>query len=652
VVIESVRPEVDGGRFPAKTVIGQRFVVEADIFAEYEPIISGVLLHRREKETQWRETPMQPAGEDHYDAAFVVEELGTYYYTVEAWIDFFETWRRLLRRKVAARQDVNAELQIGAGYVRGAAARAAGQDRKHLEEAADRIAGKRPARERARTALADRLWALVHRYPDRSRATRYDRDLRVTVDPPKAEFSAWYELFPRSWASEAGRHGNFRDVEAVLPYVAEMGFDVLYLPPIHPIGRSHRKGKNNSLRANPTDPGSPWAIGAEEGGHKSIHPELGTLADFRRLVARAKEHGLDIALDIAFQCSPDHPYVKERPKWFRRRPDGSIQYAENPPKKYEDIYPFDFDSEDWRGLWEELKSVFVFWARQGVHIFRVDNPHTKPFRFWQWVIAEVKREYPEVMFLSEAFTRPRLMERLAKSGFTQSYTYFAWKTKKDDIQDYFRQLTSAPLKDYFRPNAWPNTPDILTEYLVTGGRPAFFVRLVLAGTLCSSYGIYGPAFELGEHIPAHPGSEEYLSSEKYELKRWDIERKDSLRETITRLNAIRRENPALQSNGSLTFHPSDDENIICYSKRTKDARNIVVTAVNLDPKRARSAAIELPLDEWGIDPRRAFVVEDLLTGGRDRWRGKQRQLRLDPNTSPAAIFVLSGNSVGSEHASA
>ena len=652
VVVESVRPEVDGGRFPAKAVIGQRFLVEADVFAEYEPIVSSVLRYRRDGEAEWRETPMQPAGEDHYAGGFIVDQLGVYYYTIEAWIDRFETWRRLLQRKVEARQDVSGELQVGTTLVRDAAARARGSNRKRLEATAARIGGERPARERVRAALGGHLAALMSRNPDRSRSTRYDRELRLTVDPPKAVFSSWYELFPRSWAAEPGRHGTFRDVEAVLPYVAGMGFDVLYLPPVHPIGRTHRKGKNNSLRAKATDPGSPWAIGSEEGGHKSVHPELGTIADFRRLVKRSKEHGLDIALDIAFQCSPDHPYVKEHPEWFRRRPDGSIQYAENPPKKYEDIYPFDFETADWRALWDELKSVFVFWVEQGVHIFRVDNPHTKPFRFWEWVIAEVKRDYPDALFLAEAFTRPRLMERLAKSGFTQSYTYFAWKTKKDDIREYFAELTSVPLKDYFRPNAWPNTPDILTEYLVRGGRPAFVVRLVLAATLSSSYGIYGPAFELGEHTPAQPGSEEYLNSEKYELKRWDIDRKDSLRGLITRMNTIRRENRALQSNERLSFHPASDEGVICYSKRSDDARNIVLTLVNLDPRHARSAVIELPLEEWGIDPKRPFPVDDLVNDGAGRWRGRRHELRLDPKASPAAIFRLSGKTVEQQHASA
>jgi starch synthase (maltosyl-transferring) len=421
-----------------------------------------------------------------------------------------------------------------------------------------------------------------------------------------------------------------------------MGFDVLYLPPIHPIGSTHRKGKNNALKAKPDDPGSPWAIGSPEGGHKAVHPELGTLEDFRRFVKVAGRLGLRVALDIAFQCSPDHPYVKEHPEWFKLRPDGQIQFAENPPKKYEDIYPFNFETEDREGLWEELKSVFLFWAKQGVHIFRVDNPHTKPFAFWEWVIAEVKREVPDAIFLSEAFTRPRLMERLAKSGFTQSYTYFAWKTTKEDITEYFKRLTSPPLSDYFYPNAWPNTPDILTDYLVKGGRSAFIARLVLAATLSASYGIYGPAFELREHTPAEPGSEEYLNSEKYELKRWNIGRSDSISPWITQINAIRRENAALQRNESLRFHPVDNENIIAYSKRTQDAGNIVVALVNLDPRKTHSGAVALPLSDWGLDGRRSFVLEELLSGDTVQLSAKQLRVTLDPKLNPAMVFRVSG----------
>jgi starch synthase (maltosyl-transferring) len=643
VVIENVRPEVDGGQFPAKAIVGEPLTVEADAFAEYEPIVTCVLRYRREG-GRWTEVRMQDEPDDHKRGHFTPRQLGTYYYTFQAWIDEFETWRRALTRKVEAKQDVTTELKIGASLVLQAAARARGDDAKPLSDAATSM-NTNGGKDTVRLALSDETAQLMGRYPDRSRATRY-RELTLTVDPRKAVYSSWYELFPRSWAKEPGRHGTFRDLEAVLPYVAGMGFDVVYLPPIHPIGTTHRKGKNNALTAGPDDPGSPWAIGSPEGGHKSIHPELGTLADFRRFVKAAGNHGLDVCLDIAFQCSPDHPYVKEHPEWFKLRPDGRIQFAENPPKKYEDIYPFNFETEDRKGLWEELTSVFLYWAGQGVHIFRVDNPHTKPFAFWEWAIAEVKREYPDAIFLSEAFTRPRLMERLTKSGFTQSYTYFAWKITKDEITDYFTQLTSPPLSDYFRPNAWPNTPDILTEYLVKGGRAEFIVRLVLAATLSASYGIYGPAFELGEHVPAAPGSEEYLNSEKYELKRWDISRSDSLRDLIAKVNAIRRGNPALQTNERLEFHPVEKGKLICYSKRTEDSRNIVVTIVNLDPRRKRSASVELPLACWGIRAR-SINAENLLTGERARVRsGKGMQVTFDLS-NPAMIVRLEGGSAAS-----
>jgi starch synthase (maltosyl-transferring) len=641
VVIENVRPEVDAGRFPAKAISGQPFEIEADAFAEYEPIVSCVLRYRREGE-DWTEIRMQDEPDDHKRAGFTPNQLGIYEYTLEAWIDEFETWRRALTRKVEAGQDVAVELQIGAAMVSAAASRASGAAAGRLASAAARIGDGERTREGARLALSDEVARLMARHPDRSRATRY-RELRLIVDAPKALFSAWYELFPRSWAKERGRHGTFRDLEAVLPYVSGMGFDVLYLPPIHPIGHTNRKGKNNALTAKPNDPGSPWAIGSSEGGHKAVHPELGTLEDFRRFVKASGKQGLDVALDIAFQCSPDHPYVKEHPEWFKLRPDGRIQFAENPPKKYEDIYPFNFETEDRTGLWEELKSVFLFWAEQGVHIFRVDNPHTKPFAFWEWTIAEVKREVPDAIFLSEAFTRPRLMERLVKSGFTQSYTYFAWKTTKEEIAEYFTQLTSPPLSDYSRPNAWPNTPDILTEFLVKGGRSAFIARLVLAATLSASYGIYGPAFELREHTPAEPGSEEYLNSEKYELKRWNIGRSDNLSGLIAQINAIRCENAALQDNERLRFHLVDNENIIAYSKCTEDADNVVLTLVNLDPRRTHSGAVALPLSDWGLEGRRSFVLDELLSGDTVRLSAKQLRVTLDPKVNPAMIFRVSGD---------
>jgi starch synthase (maltosyl-transferring) len=644
VVIENVRPEVDGGRFPARAIVGKRVVVEADAFAEYEPIVTCVLRYSREGD-DWVETLMAAEPDDHFRGGFTPKRLGIYHYTLEAWINDFETWRRALTRKVEARQDVAVELQIGAALVSAAAARATAGDAERLAALASRIAGGERPREGARVALSDEVAKLMARHPDRSRAARYP-ELALTVDPPKAEYSSWYELFPRSWAEKRGRHGTFRDLESVLPYVSGMGFDVLYLPPIHPIGQTHRKGKNNALTARPDEPGSPWAIGSSDGGHKSVHPELGTIDGFRRFVKSAGKHGLEVALDIAFQCSPDHPYVKEHPEWFKLRPDGRIQFAENPPKKYEDIYPFNFETKDRDGLWNELKSVFLFWAGHGVHIFRVDNPHTKPFAFWEWCITEVKREVPDAIFLSEAFTRPRLMEQLAKCGFNQSYTYFAWKTTKRDLTEYFENLTSPPLSDYFRPNAWPNTPDILTEYLVKGGRAAFIVRLVLAATMSASYGIYGPAFELREHTPVEPGSEEYLNSEKYELKRWNIARADSLSPWTTAVNAIRRGNKALQSNESLQFHAVDNENVIAYSKRTEDGSNIVITLVNLDPRKTQSGVVDLPLREWGLPRRAWFVVEDLLGGEIVQCSGQQLRVSLDPKVNPAVIFRLNGVAKG------
>jgi starch synthase (maltosyl-transferring) len=451
------------------------------------------------------------------------------------------------------------------------------------------------------------------------------------VDPVKARFSSWYELFPRSL-------GTFRDVIAHLPYVAELGFDVLYLPPIHPIGATARKGKNNAVAAAPGDVGSPWAIGAREGGHKAIHPELGNFDDFALLVEKANELNISIALDIAFQCSPDHPYVKAHPKWFRRRPDGTVQYAENPPKKYQDIYPFDFESEEWPELFDELKSVFEFWISKGVKIFRVDNPHTKPFALWEYVIPGIKASHPEVIFLSEAFTRPRIMHRLAKVGFSQSYTYFTWRNTKQELTEYLTELASEDEREYFRPNLWPNTPDILHATLQQGGRAAFIARLVLAATAGASYGIYGPAFELMEHVPREPGSEEYLNSEKYEIKRWDVDRADSLRTLIARLNRIRKENPALQSDWSLKFHGIDNDRLICFSKKEGD--NLVLVIVSLDPRYVQSGWTSLDLDELGLSSDQSFQVDDLLGGGQYAWRGARNYVELNPHALPAHVLRI------------
>lgn len=643
VIIEKVTPEVDAGRFPAKRIVGDRVVVEADVFTDGHDVVRALILYRKAGADKWTEAPMRPLVNDRWRGEFPVTEMGRYEFTIEGWVDQFHSWQRDVRKKMEAGQDVSIDLLAGANLVEAASRRAPSEsDRNILQSAAADLrsiagdSGSVPADGPLSEELAD----LVERYPDRRLATQHERVLQIVVDRKRARFSSWYELFPRSCAAEPGRHGTFRDVEARLPYVASMGFDVLYFPPIHPIGRSYRKGKNNTLVAGPDDPGSPWAIGAEEGGHKDILPELGTLEDFRRLLAKAREHGLEVALDLAFQCTPDHPYVKEHPEWFRHRPDGTIQYAENPPKKYQDIYPLDFETEQWRDLWDELKSVVRFWIDQGVRIFRVDNPHTKAFPFWEELIQEFKQEYPELILLSEAFTRPKVRYRLAKLGFNQSYTYFAWRNTKYELTQYLTELTQSEIRDYFRPNLWPNTPDILTEYLQHGGRPAFMARLVLAATLGASYGIYGPAFELCENQPREPGSEEYLNSEKYEIRYWELSRPDSLKDLIARVNAIRKENPALHEEWNLRFHNVDNDQLICYSKRTRELDNIILVVVNLDPHHTHSGWVELPLEDFGLDARQPYQVHDLLTDARYLWNGPRNYLELNPSVVPAHIFRL------------
>ncbi|HET9210820.1 MAG TPA: alpha-1,4-glucan--maltose-1-phosphate maltosyltransferase [Thermoanaerobaculia bacterium] len=639
VVIDKVRPEIDGGRFPIKRVVGETVEVEADAFTDGHDSIACRLLWRPESQAKWNETEMEALPNDLWRAEFTVSEQGRWLYSVIGWVDHFKTWRRDLRKRVDAGQDVALDLRVGAALVREASRRAAQArkkaDARVLAGLADDLEADKDQEVRLLLALDDELAALMDRYADRRFATLYPHELGVVVDRVKARFSTWYEMFPRSCGPE-GKHGTFRDCEKRLRYIAEMGFDVLYLPPIHPIGTAFRKGKNNSLTPEPDDVGSPWAIGSAEGGHKAVHPELGTLADFRRLLKKAAEHGLEIALDLAYQTSPDHPYVREHPEWFRKRPDGTIQYAENPPKKYQDIYPFDFETEAWRELWEELKSIVDFWVGEGVRIFRVDNPHTKAFPFWEWMIGEVKREHPDVLFLAEAFTRPKIMYRLAKLGFTQSYNYFPWRNQRWELVEYFTELNQTDVKEYFRPNLWPNTPDILTEPLQIGGRPAFVQRLILAATLGANYGIYGPPFELMEHLPRERGSEEYLDSEKYQLRRWDLGRPDSLREMIALVNRIRRENPALQADHSLRFHAAENEQILCYSKAAGD--NLIVVVASLDPHYTQASWIALDLEEMGLEPDQQFQVHDLLTGARYLWHGSRNYVQIDPHQVPAHIF--------------
>ncbi len=664
VVIENVEPELDCGQFPIKRIVGEMVRVEADVFADGHDGVRARLLWRREAESGWQAIEMDPKGNDRWQGEFRVREIGRYVYTIAGEIDRYGTWRSDLKKRVEAGQDLEIPLRTGALLLEQVALEASKKDAAQLREWAARlyqVEGHRPADSAAAMVMLEgetgqQIENTVKRYHDLALQTIYGRELGVVVDREKAGFSTWYELFPRSWSSVPGKPGTLRDVASRLEYVAEMAFDVLYLPPISPIGTSFRKGKNNAPEAALGDVGSPWAIGSKEGGHTAIAPELGTMKDFLLLVERARQLGLEIALDIAFQASPDHPWVTEYPEVFKKRPDGTIQYAENPPKKYQDIYPLDFESSQWMKLWDELKGVFTFWIDKGVYIFRVDNPHTKAFPFWEWVIDELKTEHPEVLFLAEAFTRPRVMERLAKLGFSQSYTYFTWRNTKQELTEYLRQLTDSPLQEYLRPNLWPNTPDILAESLKAGGLPAFKSRLVLAGTLAANYGIYGPAFELGENIPIKPGSEEYLNSEKYEIRSWDLNAPDTLKPLIAKLNRARLGNKALQTNRGLHFHSIDNPQLICYSKQATglestgdptgdqagravaEESNTILVVVNLDPVLVQSGWVTLDLDVLGLDANDRFEVDDLLADRQYLWQGARNYVELRPKEIPAHLF--------------
>jgi starch synthase (maltosyl-transferring) len=640
VIIEGVEPEIDGGRFAIKRSVGEEIRVEADIAADSHDVVAAILLYRYESETAWKAVFMKSLANDRWQGSFRVNAVGRYRYTMQGWVDRFRTWQRDLRKKAAAGQNVSIDLMVGSELINGAADRAKGVDATTLKGWAELLLSDKSMKEKTLLALDRNLGRLASRYPDRTHATLYEKSLPVIVEPLQARFSTWYEMFPRSCTGEIGRHGTFKDCENRLPYIAEMGFDVLYLPPIHPIGQTYRKGKNNTPQAGPDDPGSPWAIGSAKGGHLAVHHRLGTLEDFRRFVDKAKEFGITVALDLAFQCSADHPYVREHPEWFHHRPDGTIQFAENPPKKYEDIYPINFETDNWQALWNELLDVVRFWIDQGVRIFRVDNPHTKPFAFWEWLIGEIKKDWSEVVFLGEAFTRPKVMYRLAKLGFSQSYTYFAWRNTKWELEQYFTELTRTKVREFFRQNLWPNTPDILTEYLQVGGRAAFMIRLALAATLGASYGIYGPAFELCVNRARELGSEEYLDSEKYEIKNWDLERPENLRDFIARVNRIRKENPALQNDWSLRFHAIDNEQLICYSKHTEDFSNIILAVVNLDPHHTHSGWMQLPLAEMNLDPHQPFQMHDLISGARFLWNGPDNYLELNHQNMPVHIFRL------------
>ena len=643
VVIEKVSPELHGGKYPAKAVEGGRLSVEADIFVDGADTVSAELCFRPSGLDEWQRSPMVSQGNDQWQGSFTVGLPGRYEYTIEAWVDHFQTWKKGLTKKIEAGQDVSLDLQIGAIFVKEGVSRAGKTDAAKLSEFAALLCSKDKDKAAA-AALEGTLEELMTSNPDKSCATVYEKTLGLTVEQKKAGCSAWYEFFPRSWSTKPGKHGTFKDCNRLLPLIAGMGFDVVYLPPIHPIGYAKRKGKNNALVAATDDPGSCWAIGNKDGGHKAVHPELGTIKDFTAFVATAEKLGISVALDIAFQCSPDHPYVKEHPQWFKWRPDGTVQFAENPPKRYEDILPIDFESADWQNLWIELKSIFLFWIDKGVKIFRVDNPHTKAFPFWEWAIASIREEHPDTVFLAEAFTRPKLMARLAVVGYSQSYSYFTWRNNKHELQEYLLELTSSPLKHFMRPNFWPNTPDILHEEFQTGDRNRFIIRMVLASTLSSNYGMYGPAYELCEYLPVPGTKEDYLNSEKYEIKQWDLDRPGNIRAEITRINRIRKENSAFQQTNDITFvrieasPGQENEQLMGYLKRSDDGSNSILTVVSLDSSNTQGGWLRFPLELFNMPHDSQFKVEDLLSGNHYDWNGEWNYVAVNPWIMPAHIF--------------
>ena len=639
VVIENLQPLLDGGHYPIKRVIGEDLVVEADIFKDGHDVVAAVLKWRVVGKRACRETPMSFVDNDRWRGVCTLYDEAIHEYTVEAWTDTFRSWQSEFEKKFEAGvSDLRSEAMEGAAIVEAAAKRARNRaDRERLLEFSEQIS-KGANSEVYAIAQSPELEVLMATYPDRSDATHYGPAPRVVVDRQAALFGAWYEFFPRSAEGRGDPGSTFRDCLPRLDDANAMGFDVIYFPPIHPIGHTNRKGRNNSLICEPGDPGVPWAIGSEAGGHKAVEPSLGMLADFDWFQQEVQKRGMEIALDFALNCSPDHPYVKEHPEWFYRRPDGTIKYAENPPKKYEDIYPLNFRCENWRELWAEIKSIVLFWAERGVRIFRVDNPHTKPVAFWEYLITGVRDKYPDTIFLSEAFTRPKMMKALAKAGFNQSYTYFTWRNSKRELIEYFTELTQTEMSEYFRPNLWPNTPDILPFVLQEGGRPAFMIRVLLAATLSPLYGIYS-GYELCEN-EALPGREEYLDSEKYQFKQRDWNAPGNIKDWITRLNKIRKQNRALQLYTNLRFYHAENDAILFYGKMTAARDNIIFVVVNLDPHRKQNSFVDVPIEQFGYIGGDEYRVQDLLSGATYTWRGRRNYVELDPNIQPAHIFLV------------
>ncbi|PYL41195.1 MAG: alpha-1,4-glucan--maltose-1-phosphate maltosyltransferase [Verrucomicrobia bacterium] len=639
VVIENLQPLIDGGRYPIKRIVGEDLVVDADIFKDGHDVVAAILKWRVLGKRPWRETPMNLVDNDRWRGVCTLYDETIHEYTVEAWTDTFRSWQAEFTKKFEAGvSDLRSEALEGAALLEAAAKRARDRaDRKRLLELSRQISAGANSEIHA-IARSGELEVLMATYPDRSAATQYDPSPRVVVDRPAALIGAWYEFFPRSAEGQGDRGATFRDCLIRVDDAKAMGFDVIYFPPIHPIGHTNRKGRNNSIICEPGDPGVPWAIGSEAGGHKAVEPSLGTLEDFDWLQKEVRKRGMEIALDFAINCSPDHPYVKEHPDWFYKRPDGTIKYAENPPKKYEDIYPLNFHCENWRDLWAEMKSIVLFWAERGVRIFRVDNPHTKPVAFWEYLIKGVREKYPDTIFLAEAFTRPKMMKALAKAGFNQSYTYFTWRNTKRELIEYFTELTQTEMSEYFRPNLWINTPDILPFVLQDGGRPAFMIRVALAATLSPLYGIYS-GYELCEN-EALPGREEYLDSEKYQYKERDWNAPGNIKDWIARLNKIRRENRALQLYTNLRFHDAENDAILFYSKMTAARDNIILVVVNLDPHRKHNSFVYVPIENFGQMESDVYQVQDLLSGATYTWRGRRNYVELDPDIQPAHIFLV------------
>ena len=686
VNIEAVTPTISNGLYPIKRVVGDLLVVAADIFTHGHDVVRAAAQWRKKGEESWREVEMIHQVNDRWSGSFRLDENTTYEYTVFAWRDPFLSWAHDTKKKHEARQDLTSDLLEGRKIVEAAIVRADQADAARIGEkllcfeerletatTAERalelltaVSEAAARREPVNDLLADisrllrglaagqnlgqggdpindvvlgnELRLLMAKYPDRTDCGRYHQILEVTVDRKRAEFASWYEMWARSQGTDPTRSATFAEMELRLDEIAELGFDVVYLPPIHPIGFTNRKGPNNSLICPPGSPGCPYAIGNEFGGHTAVEPSLGTLDDFRAFERACRSRGMEIALDIALQTSPDHPWVKEHPEWFRKRPDGTIKFAENPPKKYEDIYPLDFTTADREGLWNGVLDVFLFWMEQGVRIFRVDNPHTKPVEFWKWLIGEVRKTGPDVIFLAEAFTRSKMMKMLAKSGYTQSYTYFTWRNFKHEIIDYFTELTQTDVAEYFRGNLFVNTPDILPEFLQNAPRSAFKIRALLATTLAPTWGMYN-GFELCEGTPL-PGKEEYLNSEKYDFKVWDWNRPGNIKEYISRLNWIRREHPALQENRNLRFYRVDNDHVLFYGKHREEERDHIFVAVNLNPFEPQEAAVHFPIHELGIRPDETYQLHDLITGRRYYWKGERNFVKLEPGNETGHLFHL------------